>query len=189
MNIPNLLTLLRILLVPLLVIFLIDGEFLKALIIFFVSGISDALDGFLARLLHQKTVLGAYLDPIADKALLISCFLTLSIEGVIPGWLTVVVISRDVIILAGTFLLFMMSVPFEIKPILISKITTALQILTVLLVLVLKSLPESFDDSWILFLYWMTALFTIASGLKYISVGIMHHNRMSEQGGDPSKSA
>nr|HPJ97471.1 CDP-alcohol phosphatidyltransferase family protein [Syntrophales bacterium] len=73
MNIPNLLTLLRILLVPLIVIFLIDEAYLKALITFFISGITDALDGFLARLLHQKTVLGAYLDPIADKALLVTC--------------------------------------------------------------------------------------------------------------------
>jgi cardiolipin synthase (CMP-forming) len=182
MSIPNLLTLLRILLVPLIVIFLIDGEFLKALITFFVSGITDALDGFLARLLHQKTVLGAYLDPIADKALLISCFLTLSIEGVIPGWLTVVVISRDVIILTGTFILFMMSVSFEIKPILISKVTTALQIITVLLVLVLKSLPGSFDYSWILFLYWITAIFTIVSGLKYIFLGMGHHNHAPKHG-------
>jgi len=182
MNIPNLLTLLRILLVPLIVIFLIDEAYLKALITFFISGITDALDGFLARLLHQKTVLGAYLDPIADKALLVTCFLTLSIEGIIPGWLTVVVISRDVIILAGTFILFMMSVSFEIKPILISKITTALQIITVLLVLILKSLPGSFDYSWILFLYWLTALFTIISGLKYISVGMKHYSEASQQG-------
>jgi cardiolipin synthase len=182
MNIPNLLTLLRILLVPLIVIFLIDEAYLKALITFFISGITDALDGFLARLLHQKTALGAYLDPIADKALLVTCFLTLSIEGIIPGWLTVVVISRDVIILAGTFILFMMSVSFEIKPILISKITTALQIITVLLVLILKSLPGSFDYSWILFLYWLTALFTIISGLKYISVGMKHHSEASQQG-------
>ncbi len=182
MNIPNLLTLLRILLVPLIVIFLIDEAYLKALITFFISGITDALDGFLARLLHQKTVLGAYLDPIADKALLVTCFLTLSIEGIIPGWLTVVVISRDVIILTGTFILFMMSVSFEIKPILISKITTALQIITVLLVLILKSLPESFDYSWLLFLYWLTALFTIISGLKYISVGMKHYSEASQQG-------
>jgi len=98
-----------------------------------------------------------------------------------PGWLTVVVISRDVIILTGTFILFMLSVSFEIKPILISKITTTLQIMTVLLVLVLKSLPGSFDYSWILFLYWLTALFTIASGLKYISVGMRHHNHTSAQ--------
>ncbi|MBN1546311.1 MAG: CDP-alcohol phosphatidyltransferase family protein [Syntrophaceae bacterium] len=177
MNIPNILTLLRILLVPLIVIFLMDEAYLKALIIFFVSGITDALDGFLARLLNQKTILGAYLDPIADKALLVTCFLTLAIEGVIPGWLTVIVISRDVIILAGTFMLFMMSIPFEIKPIMVSKVTTALQIITVLMVLGLKSLPGSFDYSWILFLYWMTALFTILSGLKYILVGLKHYTQ------------
>jgi len=182
MNIPNLLTLLRILLVPLIVIFLMDGEYLNALITFFISGITDALDGFLARLLHQKTTLGAYLDPIADKALLITCFLTLSIERVIPGWLTVIVISRDMIILAGTFILFMMSISFEIKPIMISKVTTTLQILTILLVLGLKSLPGSFDYTWILFLYWMTALFTIISGLKYISVGLRHYTHAPPKG-------
>jgi len=182
MNIPNLLTLLRILLVPLIVIFLMDGEYLRALITFFVSGITDALDGFLARLLHQRTTLGAYLDPIADKALLVTCFLTLSIERVIPGWLTVIVISRDVIILAGTFILFMMSVSFEIKPILVSKVTTALQILTILLVLGLKSLPGAYDYTWVFFLYWMTALFTILSGLKYISVGLKHYTHAPPRG-------
>ncbi len=181
MNIPNFLTLLRILLVPLIVIFLMNGEFLKALIVFFVAGITDALDGFLARLLRQKTVLGAYLDPMADKALLIACFLTLSIEQIIPGWLTVVVISRDVIILTGTFILFMMSVSFEIKPILVSKVTTALQLSTVLLVLFLKSLPGSFEYSWILILYWLTAIFTIISGLKYISIGLAHYNHAAER--------
>ena len=101
MNIPNLLTLLRIILVPVIVILLIQGLFLKALIVFVVAAFSDVLDGFLARILRQKTALGAYLDPIADKALLASSFVTLSILHVIPGWLAVIVISRDVIILLG----------------------------------------------------------------------------------------
>jgi hypothetical protein len=95
MNIPNLITLLRIILVPIIVILLIQGFFLKALIVFVVAGLSDALDGFLARVLHQQTVLGAYLDPIADKALLASSFVTLSILHIIPSWLAVIVISRD----------------------------------------------------------------------------------------------
>ena len=87
MNIPNLLTLLRIILSPVIVILLIQGSFFKALIVFIVAGITDALDGFLARVLHQQTVLGAYLDPIADKALLASSFVTLSVLHIIPGWL------------------------------------------------------------------------------------------------------
>src|SRR4030065_2641137 len=101
MNIPNLLTLLRIILVPVIVILLIQGVFLKALIAFIVASLSDVLDGFLARILHQQTALGAYLDPIADKALLASSFVTLSVLHVIPGWLTGIVITRDFLILLG----------------------------------------------------------------------------------------
>ncbi len=96
----------RIFLVPVLVIFLIQGSFLNAFIVFIVAGITDALDGFLARILNQKTVLGAYLDPLADKALLISTFVTLSILGIIPAWLTVIVVSRDFVILLGVSVLF-----------------------------------------------------------------------------------
>ena len=95
MNIPNFLSLLRIILVPLLVIFLINKAFLKALILFTALGVTDALDGFLARILKQQTVLGSYLDPIADKILITSCFLALAILKVIPGWLAVIVISRS----------------------------------------------------------------------------------------------
>ena len=111
MNVPNLLTLLRIILSPVIVILLIQGAFFKALIVFIVAGITDALDGFLARVLHQQTVLGAYLDPIADKALLASSFITLSVLHIIPGWLTVIVISRDFIILLGISVLSIMSIP------------------------------------------------------------------------------
>ena len=135
MNIPNLLTLLRIILVPVIVILLIQGLFLKALIVFVVAALSDALDGFLARILHQQTALGAYLDPIADKALLASSFVTLSVLHIIPGWLTVIVISRDFIILLGISVLSIMSISVKIRPTFVSKITTALQLITVLMAL------------------------------------------------------
>jgi len=101
MNIPNLLTLTRIILVPVIVILLIQASFFKAMIVFVVAGITDGLDGFLARVLNQKTVLGSYLDPLADKALILTSFVTLSILGVVPSWLSVIVISRDCIILIG----------------------------------------------------------------------------------------
>ncbi|MDR2861362.1 MAG: CDP-alcohol phosphatidyltransferase family protein [Syntrophobacterales bacterium] len=175
MNLPNAITLIRILLVPLMVIFLINGDYPEALIIFFICGITDALDGFLARVLHQKTSLGAYLDPIADKALLVTCFLTLAIERAIPGWLAVIVISRDVIILSGICILFMMSIPFSIKPIMISKITTGLQILVILLVLFLKSMPFELDHTWLFTAYLLTASVTIISGFKYIAIGLKHY--------------
>ena len=172
MNIPNLLTLLRIILVPVTVIFLMQGAFTKALIVLVVSGITDALDGFLARILNQQTILGAYLDPVADKALLASCFVTLSIKGIIPGWFTVIVISRDLIILIGIAVMSIMSIPYKIRPSFISKITTALQLFTLVFFLMFRILPASIDYMWLLFLQWLTVLFTIISGLNYMLRGI-----------------
>lgn len=178
MNIPNLITLLRIILVPVIVILLIQGSFFKALIVFIVAGLSDALDGFLARVLKQQTVLGAYLDPIADKALLASSFVTLSVLHIIPSWLTVIVISRDFIILLGIFVLSIMSITVEIRPAFVSKVTTGLQLITVLLALSVRCLPCGFDEIWPLALYWVTAFFTILSGLNYMLRGmeLMNHD-------------
>lgn len=171
-NIPNFLTLLRIILVPVIVIFLMQGSFCKAFVLFSVSGITDALDGFFSRVLNQQTVLGAYLDPIADKALLTSSFLTLSILGIIPGWVTVIVISRDFIILLGISILFMMSVPFAIRPTLISKLTTATQLATVLFALGHQCLVGHFDNVLLTRFYWLTAGFTVLSGLDYMARGL-----------------
>jgi len=172
MNIPNILTLLRIILTPVLVIFLMEGSYFKALIVFAVSGLSDGLDGFLARTLKQQTKLGAYLDPIADKALLTSSFLTLAILGILPGWLTVVVISRDCIILLGIAVLSFMSISVEIRPAFISKVTTMLQPLTVLMVLMVHGLAGGGEYSGMYLMYWVTALVTILSGIVYLIRGI-----------------
>jgi cardiolipin synthase (CMP-forming) len=177
MNIPNALTVLRIIFVPVIVILLMQGEFFKALIIFALSGISDGLDGFLARILNQQTELGAYLDPIADKALIISCFVILSIKHIIPGWLSVIVVSRDCIILLGVAVLAIMSVSFKIQPTMISKMTTVLQLLTVFLVLAFHSLSLQVDLQAVLWgFYVVTAILTIASGLNYIFKGIRFIN-------------
>ena len=172
MNIPNLITLLRIMLVPVIVILLIQGSFFHALIVFIVASLSDALDGFLARVLKQQTVLGAYLDPIADKALLASSFVTLSVLHVIPSWLAVIVISRDFIILLGILVLSIMSINVEIRPAFVSKITTAMQLITVLLVLSIPCFHIEINEMWIQAAYWITALLTILSGLNYIMRGM-----------------
>ncbi len=171
MSIPNLLTLLRIILVPVIVIFLMQGSFGKAMITFVVAAITDALDGFLARTLGQQTVLGAYLDPIADKALLASSFVTLSVLRVIPGWLTVIVISRDIIILLGISVLSMMSIGVKIRPTVVSKITTTMQLVTVLMVLSNRCLPGYIHEIWLIGLFWITASFTVISGLDYMIRG------------------
>jgi len=172
MNIPNFLSLLRIILVPLVVIFLIQGSYGKALFTFTLAGLTDALDGTLARLLNCQTVLGSYLDPIADKLLLTASFVTLSILGIIPSWLTVIVISRDFIILLGIAILSMISVPYVIKPAFVGKITTALQISTIFLALLFQAVSHDVSYDWIIILCWLTGLFTIASGLTYITRGI-----------------
>jgi len=178
MNIPNFLSLLRIILVPVIVIFLIQGLYAKALIVFVVAGLTDALDGALARLLNKQTELGSFLDPLADKILLSTSFISLAIFGLIPSWLAVIVISRDFIILLGLLILSMMSVTYEIKPVFVSKVTTTLQIATVFFALLLKTVTyDIISYDWIVILSWLTASFTVFSGLIYIIKGIKFINR------------
>ena len=124
-NIPNILTVARILLTPLFIILLIKNLFAHALIVFTLAGISDGLDGFIARYFNQRTVMGSYLDPIADKFLLSAAFITLAILRIIPAWLTVIVISRDILILAGIAVFSITDIKVNIKPSIVSKFTTA----------------------------------------------------------------
>ena len=178
MNIPNFLSLLRIILVPVIVIFLIQESYAKALVVFVVAGLTDALDGAVARMFNKQTELGSYLDPLADKILLSTSFIALAIFSLIPSWLAVIVISRDFIILLGIATLSMMSVTYEIKPVFVSKVTTILQIATVFFALIMKA--NAFDIvsyNLIMILSWLTASFTIISGLIYIIKGIKFINR------------
>jgi len=177
-NIPNSLTVLRIVLVPVIVILLIQGQYGKALVCFIVAGVTDGLDGLIARSLNQTTVVGAYLDPLADKALVISMFATLAIVGVIPGWLAVVVISRDCIILGGILVMTLMSVDLEIKPSFVSKINTMLQLVTIFFALLLKmdGAEKHFHGAF-MFVCWLTAIFTVISGADYLQKGMKLINR------------
>ena len=139
MNLPNFLSLLRIILVPVIIIFLIQEEYTDALITFTIAGLTDIFDGLLARALNCQTKLGAFIDPMADKLLLASSFVSLSVVGLIPSWLTVIVISRDFIIVLGMVILSMMSIEYEIKPAFISKVTTAFQLATIFFALLFKA--------------------------------------------------
>ena len=181
MNIPNFLSLLRIILVPVFVIFLIQEQYSRALITFVVAGLTDALDGTLARLLKCQTTLGAYLDPIADKLLLVTSFVTLAIYGLIPGWIAVIVISRDFIILLGIAILTLMSVTYEIKPAIVGKLTTVLQVATIFFALLYKAVTHDFGYYWINGLCWATALFSMLSGLVYIIRGIRLLNKTAPE--------
>ncbi len=169
-NIPNILTVLRILVTPLFVIFLIRDLYGYALLAFVFAGISDGLDGLVARMFNQRSDLGAVLDPIADKLLLTAAYLSLGILKDIPGWLAVVVISRDVLIVTGIGVLTFCGVPFDIRPSLISKWTTVVQILTVAVTL----LELQFQGAAALWrvLCWITAGITVLSGLHYTYIGL-----------------
>jgi len=170
MTVPNLLSMLRILLVPIFIIYMLNNRMLASLIVFIIAGISDALDGFIARVFHQKTNLGAHLDPLADKILLISAYVTLAIFNLIPSWLAVLTISRDVIILLGVLVLYLNRYPVRIKPSILSKATTCMQVVTILI-----ALSKGYLDIQFLKVYsvWVTALVTIASGLQYMRQGLI----------------
>lgn len=169
-NIPNFITVIRILLTPLFIIFLLREMFFQAIIIFTVASISDALDGYIARYYNQRTELGAYLDPIADKFLLMASFASLGILKLIPGWLAVIVISRDIVIVAGIAVLTMMDIKPMIHPSIISKITTCAQLASVFLTLFYPENPCEPSLKYVL--YWATASLTTLSGLHYMFIGL-----------------
>lgn len=170
MTVPNVLTLIRILLTPLLVWLLLNQKLTAALAVFFFAGITDGLDGFIARVFHQKSRLGAYLDPLADKILLVSSFILLGHLELLPNALVVVAVSRDLLILTGVMTLTFFQVPLEIRPSALSKVTTLAQIVTVLVTL---SHPLVAWTAWFRkSLYVVTGLLTVASGLHYTILGI-----------------
>jgi len=169
-NIPNILTIIRILLTPLFVIFLLRDMFSFALLVFSIAAVSDGLDGLLARYFNQYSVLGAYLDPIADKLLLVSAFVSLAVLKIIPPWLTVIVISRDIMIVIGILIFAMTDIPIEMKPSLVSKCTTVAQLFTIFLTLLDPQIPGTQIIKQLLF--WITAGLTVTSGLHYIYFGL-----------------
>lgn len=180
LTIPNLITLARILLTPLFIIFLIQGFYRKALIVFLLAGLSDLADGLIARGWQQKSRLGSYLDPLADKLLISSSFVTLSIAHQIPPWLTVVVISRDVALALGVLLLRLAEYPLAIRPSLAGKWTTTVQLATVLLVLVGKIWFVPLNI--LLGLFWLTGGLTAISGVHYLYRGLKMVSQSQENG-------
>jgi len=169
MNLPNILTLTRVLMIPLFVIFIINKYFEWALFTFAIAGITDGIDGLIARITHQRTELGAYLDPIADKLLLFAAFITLAIIEIIPSWLVVIVITRDVIIVIGFLVMTLTGYHPKINPSLLSKVTTIFQIITIALVLLAGYYPALRHLSVIA--VYGTAVMTVLSGAHYIYIG------------------
>ena len=170
MTLPNVITLLRILLTPLLVWLLLDHRMEQALLVFLIAGFSDGLDGLIARVFHQKSKLGAYLDPLADKLLLVSSFILLGHMEKIPYWLVIITVSRDAIIVLGIVTLMLHQLRVEIKPLVLSKLNTLLQLLTIFVVL--GSVYITPPPWGLMLLFSITAMLSIASGLHYILRGI-----------------
>jgi cardiolipin synthase len=165
-TVANLITTLRIILAPIFIIYLINDQFLSALIVFLLCGISDGLDGFVARVFNQKSTIGSFLDPLADKIILVAAFIVLGVRGFLPPWLAVMVIARDVLILLGVLMLYLMGANFVFKPSIVSKITTCLQF--VIPIAVLSQDYLSLPSESYIYLYLLTAAFTISSGLHYM---------------------
>jgi cardiolipin synthase len=165
-HIPNLLTWLRLAAAPAVALLLIDGNDRAALGIFAFAGLSDAADGFLAKRFGFATRFGRYLDPAADKLLMLASFLTLTAMGVTPLWLTVVVVSRDLAIVSGVVLAILLEWPVPIAPLFIGKLSTALQIGYVTLALI--ALAAGLDwPRWLNAMAVATAAATLASWFGY----------------------
>jgi len=170
---PNLISILRILLVIPTVSYLWNNEFGKALLIFFVAGISDGLDGFLARRFGWITRLGSLLDPLADKLLMTAIYFTLGLMGRLPVWLVALVIGRDLIIVLGALAYRLLIKDITLHHLLISKFNTAAQILLVLLLIFhLSGFPLSMSIPPLLLeiLVYLVAVTTIASGAAYVII-------------------
>jgi cardiolipin synthase len=181
LTIPNLITLFRIIITPLFIIFLIQGNYRKALVVFVLAGVSDLADGLIARGWQQKSRLGSYLDPLADKVLMAASFVTLSIYHQIPSWLTVVVLSRDVTLATGVLIFRLADIPLTVRPSLAGKWTTTFQLITVGFVLLSKI--WAFPPLVLPVFFWITGILTSVSGLQYFYRGIKQMNRFQGNGG------
>jgi cardiolipin synthase len=175
LSIPNLITLGRILLVPIVVWAISSGTMWIAFVLFVVAGVSDAVDGYLAKRFGMTTELGRYLDPLADKALIVSIYLALGINELIPRWLVILVVSRDILIVGGIMLSWVIGNPLKIRPLLVSKLNTVAQILFACVVLG----TLGFDikaEMLTLGLMILVAALTLLSVAAYVAEWMRHMN-------------
>ena len=185
-TVPNLLTLIRICLAPFLVAALLEKNFQLSFALFVAAGLTDALDGTLARVLHQRTILGQYLDPVADKLLLSTIFLVLLHEGLMPTTVTVLVFGRDVAILLVAALLYAAVGRREFKPSVFGKANTIAQVCAVAAVI----LHQLTDAMWVWDLRQLalaaTVALTVISGLHYAWIA-SHRSNATAANGSASK--
>jgi len=176
-SVPNLITFARLLAVPVAVYLILVRDLEAAFWLFIAAGISDGLDGAIARMFRCRTALGAYLDPLADKALLVSVYITLAGIGEVPLWLVILIVFRDLMILAGVLLAHALREKLAMQPLGVSKLNTAAQIVLAGAVLAplsfgLRELPP-FDFDLVRALVWFTAATTALSGIAYVRRGML----------------
>lgn len=173
MSLPNIITTGRVILVPVIFWLLVTGQSQLAFYAFLVAGFSDAIDGYLANRFDWKTELGSYLDPIADKLLFVSIFVALGVSGALPSWLVIAVVSRDILIVAGVVLAWLMDRPFEMKPLPVSKAHTAALVVLVAVVLADQAFALGLDMLKMV-LIGVTGTLTFASLAAYLHMWLRH---------------
>jgi cardiolipin synthase len=172
-SIPNIITLGRILLVPFIVWAIVSSQMEAAFAVFLIAGISDGVDGFLAKRFNMTSELGALLDPLADKALLVSIYMALGIWGAIPRWIVILVVSRDIMIVAAVLVSWLFDKPVAMKPLIVSKLNTFAQV--AFAALVLASLAFGFNSyPYDIALMGFVTIFTVASMALYLVEWLRH---------------
>lgn len=178
-NIPNLLTLARILLLPFFAATLIYGEYKYSLLIFIAASITDILDGLVARIKKQITYFGTILDPVADKFFIITSFILMSNYGLMPKWLTIIVISKEIIVVTGCIIVYFVTNKLVIEPSFLGKSSSACQFFLIGLVLLLLNIKSGVYVPDIL--YIPVALLTAAAGIDYVNKGLKVANSGNAQ--------
>ena len=183
MNLPNLITISRLLITPYIVWLLLIESYFFGFIFFLLCGVSDALDGYIAKRFNQKTLLGSYLDPIADKFLIVSAIVLLGYNGYVPVWLIIIIVSRDIAIFGAVIISWMLGTNLRIEPLLISKINTFLQILYIVLTFMVI-LNDRYFEQLMLSLHeintLLIAITTIISWLSYLKIWLINVNQVNK---------
>jgi cardiolipin synthase len=169
-NVPNLLTLTRILLLPFFAATLIYKEYDYSLMLFIVASITDILDGLIARIKDQVTYFGTILDPVADKFFIITSFVLMSNFALIPKWLTIIVISKDIIVITGCLIIYFVTNKLVIEPSMLGKVSSTCQFIMIGLVLLLLNIGDGLNVPFIL--YVVVAVLTSAAGIDYVMKGL-----------------
>ncbi len=173
-NVPNILTLTRILLLPFFAATLMYGEYHYALLIFIVASITDILDGFIARITKQMTYFGSILDPVADKFFLITSFVMMSTYNLLPKWLTIIVISKDLIVVTGCIILYFVTSNLKVEPSFLGKAASACQFILIGLVLLALNINDGFSVPFPVFV--IVAALTSLAGIQYVYNGMKTAN-------------